>query len=71
MTDKHFKLEVDCEVPDYILLFYQLLFSKDILDTDFNKDKQTEFKRLMQLGDKANVNTAASILIESIRYSIK
>jgi hypothetical protein len=66
LTDKHFRLDVEGETPDYNALFYHFMFSKDLFETDFTKLKQIEFKRLLETGDKQNEEKAINLLAESI-----
>jgi hypothetical protein len=67
LTDKHFRLDVEGETPDYNILFYHFMFSKDLLETDFTELKQIEFKRLIETGDKLNEEKAINLLAESIK----
>jgi hypothetical protein len=66
LTDRHFRLDVEGETPDYNILFYHFMFSKDLLETDFTADKQAEFRRLIETGNKRNGEQAINLLIESI-----
>jgi hypothetical protein len=67
LTDKHFRLGVEGDTPDYNILFYHFMFSKDLFETDFTPVKQAEFKRLVETKDEQDLATAVQLLLESIK----
>ncbi|MDR3170537.1 MAG: hypothetical protein LBU17_02785 [Treponema sp.] len=66
LTDRHFRLDVEGDTPDYNILFYHFMFSKDLFETDFTPVKQAEFKRLVETKDTQNLKTAVQLLVKSI-----
>jgi hypothetical protein len=69
LTDSHFRLGFEGDVPDYIELFRYFMFSKEIFDITFNEEKQTQFKILMRTGKNESVEKAVDLLIESLEIA--
>jgi hypothetical protein len=67
LTDRHFRLDIEGDTPDYNVLFYHFMFSKDLFETDFTAEKQLEFKQLIESRDKQDANKAIELLVNSIR----
>jgi hypothetical protein len=66
LTDKHFRLDIEGDTPDYNILFYHFMFSKDLFETEFTTEKQIEFKRLIETREKQNEEAAINLLVDSI-----
>jgi hypothetical protein len=66
LTDRHFRLDIEGETPDYNLLFYYFMFSKDLFETEFTVDKQMEFKRLIETKNKQDEEMAVNLLVNAI-----
>ena len=66
LTDKHFRLDIEGATPDYNIIFYHFMFSKDLFETEFTVEKQTEFKQLIETKDKQNEDKAINLLVEAI-----
>jgi hypothetical protein len=64
LTDRHFRLGIEGNTPDYNILFYHLMFSKDLFEIDFTKEKQSEFKDL--INNKKDIEGAVTLLLESL-----
>jgi hypothetical protein len=64
LTDKHFRLDIEGDTPDYNILFYHFMFPKDLFEADFTPEKQAEFKRLIEATDRQD--EAIQLLIKSI-----
>jgi hypothetical protein len=67
LTDRHFRLDIEGETPDYNVLFYHFMFSKDLFETDFDETKQIEFKRLMHCKSGESQKKAVEILLASLK----
>jgi hypothetical protein len=65
LTDKHFRLDFEGDTPDYNILFYHFMFSKDLFETDFVPEKQAKFKRLIEATDRQD--EAIQLLLKSIK----
>jgi hypothetical protein len=66
LTDIHFRLDIEGETPDYNLLFYHFMFSKDLFETEFTAEKQAEFKRLIETKNRYNEEKAINLLVNAI-----
>jgi hypothetical protein len=64
LTDKHFRLDIEGDTPDYNILFNNFMFSRDLFETDFTSEKQAEFKRLAETNQESK---AIDLLIESLK----
>jgi hypothetical protein len=62
LTDKHFRLDIEGNTPDYNILFYHFMFSKELFEIYFTKEHKHRFKDLL----KTNVEQAATLLIERL-----
>lgn len=65
--DSHFRLGYEGSTPDYSLLFLHLMFSRELFETYFDKEKQTEFKNML----KQDKNQAIQLLIKSLNTAAK
>jgi len=63
--DAHFRLGYEGSTPDYSMLFSHLMFSRELFESYFNKEKQTEFKNMM----KQDNNQAIQLLINSLKIA--
>jgi hypothetical protein len=63
LTDKHFRLDIEGDTPDYNILFNNFMFSRDLFETDFTSEKQTEFKKHVKANQESQ---AIEILVESL-----
>ncbi len=67
MTDSHFRLDFEGETPDYNILFRNFLFSQELFETEFDANKQREYKKLVKTGKKDNLSKAVNdILVPSL-----
>jgi hypothetical protein len=64
LTDKHFRLDIEGNTPDYNILFHHFMFSKELFETDFTKEKQDKFKELYK---KKDAKEAVEFLLESLK----
>jgi hypothetical protein len=64
LTDKHFRLDLEGNTPDYNILFHHFMFSKELFETDFTKEKQNTFKELYKNKD---AKKAVAFLRESLK----
>jgi hypothetical protein len=69
LTDSHFRLGFEGDVPDYIELFRYFMFSKEVFDITFDEAKQAQFKKLMRTRKKENIEKAVDLLVESLEIS--
>jgi hypothetical protein len=69
LTDSHFRLGFEGDVPDYIELFRYFMFSKEVFELTFNDERRSQFKTLIQTRQEDNVEEAVSILVDSIRLA--
>jgi hypothetical protein len=61
-TDTHFRLDYEGRTPDYSTLFLHLMFSRELFEEYFNRERQRHFKELM----KQNNNRATQLILESL-----
>jgi hypothetical protein len=69
LTDSHFRLGFEGDVPDYIELFRYFMFSKEVFDITFNEEKQIKFKKLMRTEKEKKIEEAVNLLVESIQLA--
>jgi hypothetical protein len=62
-NDAHYRLDCEGETPNYQELFLYFLFSRGLLETDFTKEKQKQFRNLLKCN---KMEEAFSLLNESI-----
>ncbi|MDR1468808.1 MAG: hypothetical protein LBT00_05895 [Spirochaetaceae bacterium] len=62
-NDAHYRLDCEGDSPNYQELFLYFLFSRELLETDFTKEKQKKFRDLVKSG---RMKEAASLLSVSI-----
>ena len=68
LTDSHFRLGYEGITPDYEVLFLHFMFSRELFETYFDTDKQSQFRTLCATGKTENaiqlllntLNTAAT-----------
>jgi uncharacterized protein YeeX (DUF496 family) len=65
-TDKHFRLDYEDSTIDYYILFCHLLFSRELFETEFDIEKQKEFKHLFNQRAKNAQDRAIVLLLESL-----
>lgn len=61
--DTHFRLGYEGETPDYYLLFLHFMFSRELFEEYFDKEKQRQFKEIFQTDE----GKAIYLLLESLR----
>ena len=63
IPDAHFRLGYEGETPDYYLLFLHFMFSREIFEEYFDKERQSQFKDIFQTDEDG----AIGLLLESLR----
>jgi hypothetical protein len=64
LTDKHFRLECEGNTPDYEMLFYHFLFSRELFESYFDTKLQLQFKSLIDIGEQ---DKATKLLINTLQ----
>jgi hypothetical protein len=68
LTDSHFRLGDEGSTPDYELLFLHFMFSRELFESYFNKEKQDQFKTLTTEG---NNDDAIQLLVTALNEAAK
>ena len=68
LTDTHFRLGYEGETPGYDLLFLYFMFSRELFESYFNLERQSQFKELYKAGKG---DDATDMLIESLNQAAK
>ncbi|KAA6352700.1 MAG: hypothetical protein EZS28_051773, partial [Streblomastix strix] len=71
LTDSHFRLGFEGDVPDYIELFRHFMFSREIFELTFDEKKQIKFKKLFRTKDSKKIEEAVTLLSNSIETAAK
>jgi len=64
LTDKHFRLGCEGNTPDYEMLFYHFLFSRELFESYFDENLQSRFKNLIGMGEQ---DGATKLLMETLQ----
>jgi hypothetical protein len=64
LTDKHFRLGCEGNTPDYEMLFYHFLFSRELFEFYFDTNLQLQFKELIAEGKQSE---AIELIINALR----
>jgi hypothetical protein len=68
LTDFHFRLGYEGATPDYELLFLHFMFSRELFETYFDKERQTQFKKLITEGNNSKATELlAGVLTEAAK----
>ena len=67
LTDSHFRLGDEGETPDYDILFYYFMFSRELFEAYFNQELQNQFKTLYAA--QATRDQATHLLIDTLSYA--
>lgn len=63
-TDSHFRSGYDGQTPDYEVLFLHFLFSRELFEEYFDREKQIQFRELYTSGQAEN---ATRLLLDTLR----
>jgi hypothetical protein len=68
LTDSHFRLGYEGATPDYELLFLHFMFSRELFETYFDMERQTQFKKFIVEG---NNGKAVQLLVKALDEAAK
>ncbi|MBC6720301.1 hypothetical protein [Treponema sp. Marseille-Q4130] len=69
LEDSHYRLVGEGETLEYDELFKHLMFSKELFEEYFDKDKQEKFKELMNKDDKQSGVEGVSLYKDSVQQA--
>lgn len=64
LTDSHFRLSCEGKTPDYEVLFLHFMFSRELFEAYFDKNKQNQFKEFYAQGQTDN---AIQLLLDTLK----
>ena len=70
-SDGHFRLQCEGDTVNYDVLFNNFLFSKELFEEYFKKEKQECFKILLEKADRASVKEGMSLYMQTIHEAEK
>ena len=65
-SDNHFRLDCEGDTVNYDVLFNNFLFSKELFEEYFKREKQKQFKILLEKADDASVQEGISLYMQTI-----
>lgn len=70
-SDSHFRLYCEGDTVNYDILFNNFLFSKELFEEYFKREKQETFKMLLEKADDCSIKKGMSLYIQAIEYAAK
>ena len=67
LTDSHFRLGIEGDTPDYDILFYHLMFSRELFEMYFNQGLQNQFKTLY--ASPTTREQAIRLLLDTLNFA--